>query len=296
MKDFEGNRQFLGDNPARGARISYFLKSAAKDLKLTVKDASGAVLRELSGDDTKDARKAGINMLVWDGRVKPIAPMRNQQGGGGGGGFFGNINNGPLVLPGTYRVALTVDGREAQAVNVRVQGDPEIQITDADRKTHFDAVLALHTLQGTMNEAADLVIDMNKQLTSINDALTTERAGEPEDDGGRPHEAGERSADAPRRERRGRVRRRRRSQPERAGPRRPAEGADHGLDFAAYRDTDAQGRRGPHRGVEDDRRRECGSREVPGALQGAGDERPVPDAAQADRQDQHEHQPVATAT
>jgi photosystem II stability/assembly factor-like uncharacterized protein len=174
MKDFEGNRQFLGDNPARGARISYFLKSAAKDLKLTVKDASGAVLRELSGDDTKDARKAGINMLVWDGRVKPIAPMRNQQGGGGGGGFFGNINNGPLVLPGTYRVALTVDGREAQAVNVRVQGDPEIQITDADRKTHFDAVLALHTLQGTMNEAADLVIDMNKQLTSINDALTTQ--------------------------------------------------------------------------------------------------------------------------
>ena len=171
MKDFEGNRLFLGENPARGARISYYLKSAPKDLRLTVKDASGAVVREISGDATKNARKAGINTVVWDGRIKPLPPMRNQQGGGGGGGFFGNINNGPLVLPGTYRVSLSVDGRETQTANLRVQGDPEIQITDADRKTHFDTVLALHALQGTMNEAADVVLDMNKQIDSINDAL-----------------------------------------------------------------------------------------------------------------------------
>jgi photosystem II stability/assembly factor-like uncharacterized protein len=172
MKDFEGDRQFLGENPARGARVAYYLKSAAKDIKLTVHDQSGTVIREIAGDATKEARKAGVNTLVWDGRVKPLAPMRNQTGGaGGGGGFFGGGNNGPLVLPGSYRMTLSVDGREAQSVNVRVQGDPEIQITDADRKTHFDTVLALHTLQGTMNEAADVVLDMNKQITAINEAL-----------------------------------------------------------------------------------------------------------------------------
>ena len=170
MKDFEGDRQFLGENPARGARIAYYLKSAAKDVKLTVHDQSGAVVREFSGDVTKEGRKAGVNTLVWDGRVKPLPAMRNPTGGGGGG-FFGAGNNGPLVLPGSYRVTLSVDGREAQSANLRVQGDPEIQITDADRKTHFDTVLALHTLQGTMNEAADVVLDMNKQITAINDAL-----------------------------------------------------------------------------------------------------------------------------
>ncbi len=172
MRDFEGDRQFLGENPGRGARIAYYLKSAAKDVKLTVHDGSGGVLREISGDATRDARKVGVNTLVWDGRVKPLAPMRNQTGGGGGGGGFGGGgNNGPLVLPGTYRVTLSVDGREAQSVNVRVQGDPEIQITDADRKTHFDTVLALHALQGTMNDAADVVLDMNKQVAAVNDAL-----------------------------------------------------------------------------------------------------------------------------
>ena len=171
MKDFEGDRQFLGANPARGASISYYLKSAAKQVDLTVRDSAGKVVRELTGDATKDAGKAGINTVVWDLRVAPVPPMRHQQGGGGGGGFFGNINNGPLVLPGGYRVTLSIDGREAESTNVRVSGDPDIQITDADRKTHFDTVMALHSLQGTMNAAADLITDMDRQLTSVNDAL-----------------------------------------------------------------------------------------------------------------------------
>jgi photosystem II stability/assembly factor-like uncharacterized protein len=172
MKDFEGDRQFLGTNPARGATLAYYLKSKPKDVKWTIRDASGNVVRELSGDATKDARNAGVNLVAWDLRVTPLAPMRNQQaGGGGGGGFGGGGNNGPMVLPGTYRATLVVDGRDAQSVTVRVSGDPEIQITDADRKTHFDTVMALHTLQGTANEAADVVTDMNRQVTSIQDAL-----------------------------------------------------------------------------------------------------------------------------
>jgi photosystem II stability/assembly factor-like uncharacterized protein len=171
-KDSEGDRQFLGANPARGASIAYYLKAQAKDVRLTVRDAGGSVVRELTGDATKDARKAGVNTLVWDLRVKPLDPMRNQQQGtGGGGGFFGGGSTGPLVLPGTYGVTVSVDGRDASSIVVRVQGDPEIQITDADRRTHFDTSMALHALQGTMNEAADLVIDMDRQLTSVDDAL-----------------------------------------------------------------------------------------------------------------------------
>lgn len=170
MRRFAGDRLFTGENPAFGASLAYYLKSEAKEVKLTVRDASGAVVRELAGDDTKDARRAGVNRVVWDLRVAPLPQMRNQQGGGGGG-FGGGGNNGPIVLPGSYRVTLAVNGREAQSVNVRVQGDPDIQITDADRRTHFDTAMALHRLHGTANEAADAVIDMDRQLTSIQDAM-----------------------------------------------------------------------------------------------------------------------------
>ena len=38
MKGFEGDRLFLGQNPAPGATLAYRLKGDAKDVKLTIKD------------------------------------------------------------------------------------------------------------------------------------------------------------------------------------------------------------------------------------------------------------------
>ena len=46
MKGFEGDRLFLGQNPAPGATLAYRLKADAKDVKITIKDASGATVRE----------------------------------------------------------------------------------------------------------------------------------------------------------------------------------------------------------------------------------------------------------
>src|SRR5262249_9226639 len=52
-RDFEGDMQFLGKNPDLGAAFTYYLKSPAKNLTLTVKDAAGNVVREFSGDKVK---------------------------------------------------------------------------------------------------------------------------------------------------------------------------------------------------------------------------------------------------
>ena len=60
MKGFEGDRLFLGLNPAPGATLAYRLKADAKDVKITIKDASGATVRELTapGDPARDERPA----------------------------------------------------------------------------------------------------------------------------------------------------------------------------------------------------------------------------------------------
>src|SRR6185436_17405684 len=76
-RDFEGDMQFLGKNSDIGAAFTYYLKSPAKKLTLTVKDASGNVVRELAGDDVKDKNAAGINTVIWNLRVKPL-PRRFQ--------------------------------------------------------------------------------------------------------------------------------------------------------------------------------------------------------------------------
>ncbi len=165
MKGFEGDRLWLGQNPAPGATLAYRLKSDAKEIKLTIKDAGGATVRELTGADVRDRNKAGLNVVKWDLRVQPLRPLPPAPGapaaggGGGGGGGFGGAggNNGPYVLPGTYRATLTVNGRDAQTIDVAVKGDPLIQITDTDRRTWFETSRDLHELQGKANEVAEMV-------------------------------------------------------------------------------------------------------------------------------------------
>jgi len=166
MKGFEGNRLFLGQNPVAGATLAYRLKAEAKDIKFIIKDGSGTVVRELSGTDTRDRNKAGLNLLKWDLRVQPLEPLSpppgtgaagGAGGGGGGGGFGGGGNNGPYVLPGTYKATLNVNGRDAQSVDISVKGDPQIQITDADRKIWYDTARELHDLQGKANDVAEMV-------------------------------------------------------------------------------------------------------------------------------------------
>ena len=176
MKGFEGDRLFLGLNPAPGATLAYRLKSDAKEIKLTIKDASGATVRELAGADVRDRNKAGLNIVKWDLRVQPLRPLppppgpggAGQAGGaGGGGGFGGGGNNGPYVLPGTYRATLTVNGRDAQTIDVAVKGDPQITITDGDRRAWFETARDLHQLQQKANDVAEMVQNAFAQVQML---------------------------------------------------------------------------------------------------------------------------------
>jgi photosystem II stability/assembly factor-like uncharacterized protein len=95
-----GQRAFVGENPPRGTTINYYLKSAATgDVKITIADAMGKVIRTLDG--TKDQ---GINRVNWTLTPQPL-------GRGGAGGFGGGGRGGATVDAGTYLVTLAVDGK-----------------------------------------------------------------------------------------------------------------------------------------------------------------------------------------
>ncbi len=169
-RGFLSDKPFFGRNPTYGAPISYYLKGEVKQLALRIRDGAGTQVREITGNDVRDARKAGINRIHWDLRHQPLPqPTTPQQGGpgGGGGGFGGGGLNGPNVLPGEYRVTLVVDGKDVATKSVRVLGDTAMQITDADRKTLHDTALALHELQRSANEAADSVTELGRQFQAL---------------------------------------------------------------------------------------------------------------------------------
>ena len=96
-----GQRVFIGENAPRGAYISYYLKTAAPgDVKISIADAAGRVVRNLDG-----AKQAGINRVLWNLAPNPPA---GQAGGGGGGGRGGATQ---AVEPGTYIVTLNAAGK-----------------------------------------------------------------------------------------------------------------------------------------------------------------------------------------
>ena len=117
----------LAENPPYGAIIDYYLKSnVAGPVTLEILDPSGVVIRRYRSDDKYPAvdpntlsipafwvrtpeplaTTAGMHRWIWD--LRPTPPPRPAAGGGGGGGFGRGVAN---VLPGTYTMRLTVDGK-----------------------------------------------------------------------------------------------------------------------------------------------------------------------------------------
>jgi hypothetical protein len=98
-----GQKNFIGENAPRGAAINYYLGSPVSgDVKVSIADVSGRVIRTLDGPKT-----AGINRVTWN--LAP-APVAGQAGGGfAGGGGRGGVG---AVEPGTYVVTLDVGGKK----------------------------------------------------------------------------------------------------------------------------------------------------------------------------------------
>jgi photosystem II stability/assembly factor-like uncharacterized protein len=142
-----GAKHFRGENPQPGTAISYYLKSApGGDVKITISDVTGKVVRNMAGTKTP-----GLNRVQWNLRGDPPlrpagfgppgamqgnqaagpgqtasgqgqagpaqGPQQGQAGqpgggfGGGGGGRFGAMF-GPALEPGTYLLKISVDGKD----------------------------------------------------------------------------------------------------------------------------------------------------------------------------------------
>ena len=197
-EEFWGHQWFTGENPPTEATISFYLKSAANDLKLRITDATGRAVREVTPPLAR--KQPGIQTACWDMRVAPIEvpadstagrggagggggggrggaaggrggppgvgadlppvgymaanPCSTGEGGqgrGGGGGGFGGGGGlggpGPHVVPGTYNVALVVNGTEVDKKSLRIIADPKVQLTLAQRTNYNAVVDDLHEMQ-----------------------------------------------------------------------------------------------------------------------------------------------------
>ena len=79
----------------------------------------------------------------------------------------GGGNPGPFVLPGTYTVSLVIDGKTVDSKPLRVIADPEVTLTEAERKKMFDMAMEMHELQRRATEVATGMGPLNTRLAEL---------------------------------------------------------------------------------------------------------------------------------
>jgi hypothetical protein len=159
-----------GKNPPDGVILDYYLKATqADDATITIRDANGGVVRKFTGVSTEPNlplpnvpeywfakpgvvdKTSGLHRFVWDLRYDSPRTLPAS--------YYGPIleyteytladhaipyetprqqPQGPLVVPGTYSVELTVGGKKVQQPLI-VKLDPRVHATPAE----LEAQLAL---------------------------------------------------------------------------------------------------------------------------------------------------------
>ena len=204
-----GHKWFSTPNPPYGAMIDYYLRTGSPgNARITITDKSGKTVREMTGPVEAGVNRVEWDLRFpsaaqggggrggggggrgpgggGGGRgggqqaAQPADPQTATRGGqpaaaqigggGGGGGGFGGGGRGPRVPPGEYTVKVSAAGKEATAT-LRVQEDPRIQISEADRAKWTDAVMKAYELQRSAAAAQRSVQNLRTQITTLQDSL-----------------------------------------------------------------------------------------------------------------------------
>ena len=176
---------YSAPNPPRATRLRYYVRDEideTADFSVVVTDASGEQVRAFDGP-----HEPGINEILWDWRYdRPYDPPRSDENAGtGGGGFGGGVPQGPIAMPGTYTVTVSLDGMTSSET-VHIEADPRRPMTMSDRRARQDALMSLHDLarplndatqatrrlSGQFDEAAALLADFEGESESLQEELT----------------------------------------------------------------------------------------------------------------------------
>jgi hypothetical protein len=171
-------------NPPEGAIIDYWLASAPRgEVTLNVRDASGAVVRHLTsapGVPVPEAarppepnfwiappfalpKNAGENRTHWDLRYEPPRVFNHSFEINANPGLTPPSPEGALVLPGTYTLELSVDGK-TYTQTLTVKNDPRSPASLA-------ALQAQHTLQMKITQGIEASFEGHRAATSLRDSV-----------------------------------------------------------------------------------------------------------------------------
>ena len=170
-------RRPVGENPPNGLIVSYYLKNEVKDeITLDILDSAGKPVRHYSSKPKEkfeqppewpDLEKppellptaAGMNRFPWNLRYESPTEIP-------GAFYAGNGPEGPIVLPGTYTLKLTVSGR-SQTVPAEVQLDPRVKVSAADLQKLLELEMKVRDDIESLHRAVNQIRGVRSQLDIV---------------------------------------------------------------------------------------------------------------------------------
>jgi hypothetical protein len=197
-------------NPPDGAILDYYLPAATSNVTLEILDAQGHLVRRFTNTDKPDITEeelqkqliplywvrmprqlstaAGMHRWVWDLHYPAPASTRHEYPISAVPHDTPRLPLGPTVLPGTYTVRLTIDGKSSSAP-LTIKMDPRVKTSTAGLEKKFQAEMRIASvmtesthalLQGGSirtqldklsaqpnNPAKDAIAAIDKKLTGL---------------------------------------------------------------------------------------------------------------------------------
>ncbi len=169
---FDEPGKYSAPNPPGGAVINYYLKSEIKPSKEKGKHDSVPVLIKILNMDGSEidtlhgTTKEGLNRLEWNLHYKSGVPLAADTVHGRRGG----VHYGPEVLPGTYKISITVDGK-TETQNIEVKADPRMNYNFEAAKSQFAAVKKVQDDISTMNAMLNRIDVIHNQIENFNSSV-----------------------------------------------------------------------------------------------------------------------------
>jgi photosystem II stability/assembly factor-like uncharacterized protein len=136
-------------------------------VKITVTDKDGKVIRELNGPAA-----AGVNRASWDLRYNsPAEPSPEQLEAMAAGYDFGP--RGPFVEPGEYTIKIKAGDKEATQ-KVTVEADPRLPLNAEDRVARRAAIDQLYAMAKSTDKDRKTILGIQSALKSARESWKKE--------------------------------------------------------------------------------------------------------------------------
>ena len=161
-----------GTNHAGGVAVNYFIKSANKKdtISLSFYDLNDNLIKKFSTKPNKENKDGtlkvedGNNIFNWNMMYDGAESVQGMI-------LWWASLNGPMALPGTYKVELAVNDSK-QTQNFKIINNPSSEVSESEMKAQFDFINDINSKMTEIHKALKNVKKVRSQVGLLKKSIT----------------------------------------------------------------------------------------------------------------------------